>query len=53
MEKTFDYDEKESKKTERSNLAPEVLRQRMCTLEVLSPRVGESQLWKRTGVVRC
>lgn len=41
MAKKFDYDEKESRKTERSYLAPEVVRQRMRTLEVLGPRVGE------------
>ncbi len=41
MASKFDYDEKESKKTERSNLAPEVARPRMHTVEVLSPRVGE------------
>jgi len=41
MASKFEYDEKESKETERAYLAPEVVRQRMRTLEVLSPRVGE------------
>ena len=41
MASKFEYDEKESKNTERAYLAPEVVRQRMRTLEVLSPRVGE------------
>lgn len=41
MANKLDYDEKESKKTERAYLAPEIVRQRMRTLEVLSPRVGE------------
>jgi hypothetical protein len=40
MASKFDYDEKESKKTERGNLAPEVVRPRMHTVEVLSPREG-------------
>jgi len=33
----FEYDEKESKRTERGNLAPEVVRPRMHAVEVLSP----------------
>ena len=37
----FEYDEKESKRTERGNLAPEVVRPRMHTVDVLGPRVGE------------
>lgn len=37
----LDYDEEESRRTERSNLAPEVVHQRMRTLGALSPRVGE------------
>ncbi|TFH46586.1 MAG: methyltransferase domain-containing protein [Lysobacterales bacterium] len=41
MANTFEYDEKESRKTERSYLAPEVVRQRMRTLEALSARAGE------------
>jgi ubiquinone/menaquinone biosynthesis C-methylase UbiE len=37
----FEYGEKESKHTERAYLAPEVVRQRMRSLEVLSPQSGE------------
>ena len=35
------FDEKESKATERAYLVPEIVRQRMRTLELLGPRVGE------------
>jgi SAM-dependent methyltransferase len=41
MANKIEYDEKESKDTERIYLAPEVVRQRMRTLDVLSPRAGE------------
>ena len=41
MTNEFEYDEEESRKTERSALAPEAVRQRMRTLEVLGPRVAE------------
>ena len=41
MASKIEYDEKESKDTERVYLAPEIVRQRMRTLEVLSPRTGE------------
>jgi hypothetical protein len=41
MANKFEYDEKESKLTERAYLAPEVVRQRMHTLEVLNPKNGE------------
>lgn len=41
MANKIKYNEKESKDTERVYLAPEVVRQRMRTLEVLSPRAGE------------
>ncbi|MDH3712808.1 MAG: methyltransferase domain-containing protein [Gammaproteobacteria bacterium] len=42
MASNFEYGEKESKHTERAYLAPEVVRQRMRTLEVLAPRSGEN-----------
>jgi arsenite methyltransferase len=41
MANKFEYDEKESKLTERAYLAPEVVRQRMRTLDVLNPKNGE------------
>lgn len=41
MASKFEFNEEESKRTERAYLAPEVVRQRMRTLEVLSPRPGE------------
>ncbi|MDH3281358.1 MAG: methyltransferase domain-containing protein [Gammaproteobacteria bacterium] len=41
MANKIEFDEKESKDTERVYLAPEVVRQRMRTLEVLNPRAGE------------
>lgn len=41
MAAKFEYGEKESRHTERVYLAPEVVRQRMRTLEVLFPQIGE------------
>lgn len=41
MAQKFEYDARESRRTERSVLAPEAVRQRMRTFEVLGPRVGE------------
>ncbi|MDH3452585.1 MAG: methyltransferase domain-containing protein, partial [Gammaproteobacteria bacterium] len=41
MANKFEYGEKESKHTERAYLAPEVVRQRMRTLEILGPQSGE------------
>lgn len=41
MANKFEFDEKESKLTERAYLASEVVRQRMRTLEVLNPKNGE------------
>ena len=41
MANKFEYDEKESKLTERAYLAPEVVRQRLRTLEVINPKNGE------------
>lgn len=41
MANKIEFDEKESKTTERAYLAPEIVRQRVRTLEMLSPRVGE------------
>ena len=41
MAPKFEYGEKESKHTERAYLAPEIVRQRMRTLEVLKPNIGE------------
>jgi len=44
MASKFKYGEKESRHTERAYLAPEIVRQRMRTLEMLKPNVGESIL---------
>lgn len=41
MAQTFEYNEAESKHTERIYLSPEVVRQRLRTLEVLAPVKGE------------
>ena len=41
MAKKFEYGEKESKHTERAYLAPEVVRQRLRTVEMLGPQDGE------------
>lgn len=41
MASNFDYNEEESKKTERAYLAPEIVIQRKRTLEALSPTVEE------------
>lgn len=41
MTKQFEYDEAESKHTERIYLSPEVVRQRMRTLEILAPTKDE------------
>lgn len=44
MVKEFEYDEAESRNTERIYLSPEVARQRLRTLEVLGPARGEHVL---------
>jgi len=41
MASKIEFDEKESKDIERVYLAPEVVRQRLRTLDVISPRTGE------------